>query len=80
MARLVTSTDTIAELPWPREVPELERRPPGKLLASGLVNKQGAHQLSINEVTVKVHSVNAMRKLTPDPWRDPRGLRRPSVY
>ncbi len=79
MARLVTSTDTIAELPWPREVLEL-RRPPGKLLASGLVNKQGAHQLSINEVTVKVHSGNAMRKLTPDPWRDPHGLRRPSVY
>jgi FixJ family two-component response regulator len=33
------------------------------LVASGLMNKQIAHQLTISEVTVKMHRGNAMRKL-----------------
>jgi FixJ family two-component response regulator len=33
------------------------------LVASGLMNKQVAHELSISEVTVKVHRGSAMRKL-----------------
>jgi FixJ family two-component response regulator len=33
------------------------------LVASGLMNKQIAHKLSISEVTVKMHRGNAMRKL-----------------
>jgi DNA-binding NarL/FixJ family response regulator len=33
------------------------------LVASGLMNKQVAHELSISELTVKVHRGNAMRKL-----------------
>jgi FixJ family two-component response regulator len=33
------------------------------LVASGLMNKQVAHELSISEVTVKMHRSSAMRKL-----------------
>jgi FixJ family two-component response regulator len=33
------------------------------LVASGLMNKQVAHELSISEVTVKMHRSNAMQKL-----------------
>jgi FixJ family two-component response regulator len=33
------------------------------LVASGFLNKQVAHELSISEVTVKMHRSNAMRKL-----------------
>jgi FixJ family two-component response regulator len=33
------------------------------LVTSGLMNKQVAHELSISEVTVKMHRGNAMRKL-----------------
>jgi FixJ family two-component response regulator len=33
------------------------------LVASGLMNKQIAHELSISEVTVKLHRGSAMRKL-----------------
>jgi FixJ family two-component response regulator len=34
-----------------------------ELVASGLMNKQAANELSIREVTVKMHRTNAMRKL-----------------
>jgi FixJ family two-component response regulator len=33
------------------------------LVASGLMNKQVAYELSISEVTVKMHRSGAMRKL-----------------
>jgi DNA-binding NarL/FixJ family response regulator len=33
------------------------------LVASGLMNKQVANELSISEVTVKMHRSSAMRKL-----------------
>jgi FixJ family two-component response regulator len=37
------------------------------LVASGLMNKQVANELSISEVTVKMHRGSVMRKCGPDP-------------
>ena len=45
------------ELLTPRE------RQVAALVASGLMNKQVANELSISEVTVKMHRGSAMRKL-----------------
>jgi FixJ family two-component response regulator len=33
------------------------------LVASGLMNKQAAHQLGLSEITVKIHRGNLMRKM-----------------